>query len=323
MSIETFAKAFQKKYKEPLLKASAIVDYKPEIIPICPMLNLALNGGIPEGSRVLIAGKQGVGKSTYSLEIAKHAIKQDRPVFFLPIEGRFREQTVTAVSDLNPDDIHIIGSTENNILYGEDYLSIATQIITDVPRAVVILDSLSFLYPKSQGDDAVSATNRPSQPKMISDFLSKVSNIIPVRKSVLISIAHTYKSQDKYDGETHITKGGNSSQQQADIFLRCTSAVDWKEKDEVIGKLPKWKILKTAIGAPYSGTVDSYLRFGYGVDDVKENFELAKEQGLITQGGAWHYFNFSDGEKFQGEAKALAALRENQEVYDKLLNDIL
>ena len=57
--IEKFMKKFlKKKYKESsFITASEIVDDVIEKVSVGPKLDLALNGGIPEGSRVLIAGK--------------------------------------------------------------------------------------------------------------------------------------------------------------------------------------------------------------------------------------------------------------------------
>ena len=86
-----------------------------------------------------------------------------------------------------------------------------------------------------------------------------------------------------------------------------------------MGKIPKWKILKTAMGAPYSGAMESYIRFGHGIDAHQENFELAKDSGLIEQKGSWFNFVFANDESVQGQEAAVTLLKNNKELYDKLL----
>jgi hypothetical protein len=41
--------------------------------------------------------------------------------------------------------------------------------------------------------------------------------------------------------------------------------------------------------------------------------------GIIEKGGAWYTVN---GERFQGRAKAVAYLKENQDVVDNLIEEI-
>ena len=56
-----------------ILTGNAIVDKKGVVITVSPSLDIILNGGIPEGSFVVLTGKPKCGKTTTSLDFAATA----------------------------------------------------------------------------------------------------------------------------------------------------------------------------------------------------------------------------------------------------------
>ena len=79
-----------------ILSGNAIVDRKVMTIPVSPSLDIILNGGIPEGSFVVLTGQPKCGKTTTSLdfcataqkmEYAHGTFKDGRQVYYLNIEG--------------------------------------------------------------------------------------------------------------------------------------------------------------------------------------------------------------------------------------------
>ena len=313
-SVDIWSESIKKKYGRSIITpASAVLERVPEVISVSPRLDVALNGGIPEGSRVLIAGEPGVGKTTLALQIAKNAQKVGRQVIFCAVEGRFRQQTATCVQGLNVEDMILIESTRDKILTSEDYLSIAVQALKNIPGCVLIIDSFSNLTPSSRVDEEVSGAVRPHNPKILSDFCDQVANIIPAMGSVLIGIAHVYRSQGMY--ATTVIKGGQAIKYQSDVTLRCKSETNWMDKDKFLGKILKWEIKKTAIGAPFNGVVESNIRFGYGIDEQREIFDLALQCGLIENSGAWYTLTFLDENnppKYQGEEKTFNQITTEQ-----------
>ena len=51
-------------------------------------LDIALSGGIPDGTICLITGKPKSGKTTLCLEILRNAQTENRPTFYINIEKR-------------------------------------------------------------------------------------------------------------------------------------------------------------------------------------------------------------------------------------------
>ena len=56
-----------------IVSAASVVDKKSVIIPVSPAIDMVLNGGIPEGSFVVLTGQPKCGKTTTSLTFAATA----------------------------------------------------------------------------------------------------------------------------------------------------------------------------------------------------------------------------------------------------------
>ena len=70
-----------------ILTGNSIIDTKNVIIPVSPVLDILLNGGIPEGSFVVLTGQPKCGKTTTSLDFA--ATAQDKKYAYGPFkDGR-------------------------------------------------------------------------------------------------------------------------------------------------------------------------------------------------------------------------------------------
>ena len=121
-----------KEYGDVLHDPSSIIDRPLEIISIGPKLDIALGGGVPEGSLFIMTGPEKVGKTVTALTFCANAQKNhDRKVYYANIEGRLRKRDLNGISGLGlkPEEMQIISSTEGNILSAEKYLSIIDNIV--------------------------------------------------------------------------------------------------------------------------------------------------------------------------------------------------
>ena len=142
-----------KEYGDVLHDPSSIVDRPLEIISIGPKLDIALGGGVPEGSLFIMTGPEKVGKTVTALTFCANAQKNhDRKVYYANIEGRLKKRDLTGISglDLSPEEMQIISSTEGNILSAEKYLSIIDNIVHTKPGAVAVVDSFSALSSEAE-----------------------------------------------------------------------------------------------------------------------------------------------------------------------------
>jgi hypothetical protein len=164
--------------------------------------------------------------------------------------------------------------------------------------------------------------------------------LLPRQRGLVIAITHYIANTGGF-GKAKLSDGGNKIQYQADTRMEIAgSGMDtpaikpWTTSDgERIGQIVNWKIICSSMGAP-GGSVQSYIRYGKGIDSTQEVLILACDLGLISKGGAWFTCDFvvdckdlikeinkdantEDNEalmksyKFQGQDKIYNFLKEN------------
>jgi recombination protein RecA len=314
-----------------ILTGNAIVDKKNVIIPVSPSLDIILNGGIPEGSFVVLTGQPKCGKTTTSLDFAataqrpeyKGALKDSREVYYLNIEGRLKKRDLEGIPGLNLDKFHVIGSQQGKILHAEEYLQIAEKIINEIPGSVVIIDSYSALCTEAEITSEMDKMQRADGAKLLAKFCRKVANVIPVNKNIVIGITHLMGNPTGYGAEFK-EKSGQAIAYQTDIKLRAKTFKPWvlSADSTQIGQEIEWQVICSALGPP-GGNITSYIRYGQGVDKYMEAISLAADIGIIQKGGAWYTLaSVEDKPKFQGTEKVRQYLLENDKAFADLVSSI-
>jgi len=316
---------------EIILSGNALVDKKVLTIPVGPALDIILNGGIPEGSFVVLTGQPKCGKTTTSLDFAATAqkpeyqggLKNQREVYYLNIEGRLKKRDLEGIPGLDLSRFHIIGSQQGKILHAEEYLQIAEKIINEIPGSVIIIDSYSALCTEAEITSDMDKMQRADGAKLLAKFCRKVANVIPVNKNIVIGITHLMGNPTGYGAEFK-EKSGQAIAYQTDIKLRAKTFKPWVVGTEgtQIGQEIEWQVLCSALGPP-GGVMTSYIRYGQGIDRYTEIINLSSDLGIINKGGAWYTIAcLEDKPKFQGSEKVRAYLVENPNVYEILYTQV-
>lgn len=316
-------KSVIKKYGNVLVPATIIAEHNRANLKIGPKLDFALSGGIPEGSRVVFSGPPKCGKTTTILQIAANAIKEGRKVFYYDVENRFKKLNLYGIKDFDAEKMRLIHSTEEHQLTAEEYLDIAKIFIKakENKGSVHIIDSVSALCPDSvmtSGD--VSGSRRSTSPKLVKDFMNQVAGTIPVMNITVIAIHHLIANTSGY-GVSEMEDGGRNMQYQADVKIRGGTPKKWEADEKQIGIIATWDVIWSALG-PSFGKTESYIRFNYGVDDVMETVELAKDFGVIDKSGSWYDLkNFGIDKKIQGDDAFLTFLGENPDILKRIQDE--
>lgn len=313
MSLE---KDIIKKYGAGVIVPASLVLEKPKkIVSISPRIDIGLNGGIPEGSWLIVSGPAKAGKSSTVLQLCANAQQMGKKVFYIDAEHRFKPMNATGIHNLDIEKMMLIRSTIDKQYSGEEFLSIAMDIIKDKDNAgcVLVIDSASALCPSDEIAEDVTGSKRSSTPKMLSNFVKKMAGVVPVMDTIVVVIQHLITNTSGY-GAPFTEDGGVKIQYQVDTKLRCKAGKPWLDGDKQIGQTVEWQVMTSALGPP-GAKIESYLRYGYGIDDITETIMLASDFGIIQKGGAW--YTLPDGTKLQGSEKVYLHLKDNK---DKLID---
>lgn len=304
---EELEKNIAKKFGINFLDGSYIRNNRKILIPTTPSLDISLKGGVPEGSWNLISGRPKTGKTTLALQIAANAQAMGRHVYYLNIEHRFDFKNLSTVRHFQttPDLFTLIQSQKEKILSSEDMLNIGCEIAASHENAVMIFDSISSLCSAKELASEMGEMGRADGPRMFGKFCRKNEAIVPINNILFIGILHHIANTSGY-GSPWMEDGGNKIQFQCDSKFVHKRSSDWEQNGKKIGQIVEWYTAYNANGAP-GDIVKTYLRYGFGYDDVWEIISLALDFGLIAKAGAWYSYYPEEGNldnlvKTQGQA---------------------
>ncbi len=262
-------------------------------IGISPALDLALGGGLREGSVVAMTGDPKTGKTTTSLYFAAKAQAAGKNVFYFNTEGRLTKENFTGIKGLNASKIKIIQATDNQpVVSAETFLNAIETYVKNTPDFVAIVDSVSNMVPQDELDGDVRSGVRAQLPRLLSMFFKRISNDVARTKAILIFVTHNIANTGGSRwSPSKLADCGNMLQYQAGTNMIITHRGKWEETDENghdVGQVANWLVKTTAAGGKPNSTAVSYIKYGTGIDEIRELCEIANELTFIKQAGAWY-----------------------------------
>jgi RecA/RadA recombinase len=320
-------------YGEIVSSGQDLLNKEQEILSLSPRLDGILNGGIPEGTATFVIGKPKSGKTTLLLRACAQAQKQNRDVWYIDVEHRLSHKYITGCAGLDPspDKFHHIHSKEGQILSAEKILTIATKILTDIPRSLVIIDSFGALVTQGEMEGELKGRQRTDLHGLLSLFHRILCPIISINKNYLFGVQHTYANvapSGPMDKKKTIEGGSSKGQFLSSNKLTVKYFEYWGAGKECVGQKVHWQCDYSDLGMP-GGTCESYIRYGTGIDVLQELLMTAVDAGLIKKaaGGGWYTPEFLErhgGEvkKMQGDAVLYDAFLANEEWQVWLMEDL-
>ena len=312
-----------KEYGNVLHDPASITERPLEVLSVGPKLDIALGGGVPEGSLFIMTGPEKVGKTVTALTFCANAQKHyERKVYYANIEGRLKKRDLQGITDLSLDaeKMQIIGSTEGNILSAEKYLSIIDNIVHTQPGSLAIVGSFSALSSESELTGDLSDMQVMSVQKVLAKFCRRISNVLPINRVTVVGITHLMANLQRFGrGKTKVEKSGSALKYQVDVKLHASHSTALMQGDTQIGQTVHWQITTSAIGPP-GQKVESHIRYGKGIWKEMEMADLMIDFGLISKAGAW--LKLPNGEKIQGKVNLAKYLEENPEEYNNFRKEV-
>lgn len=311
------------------IDGSHLVDSEIKVVPISPVIDNLAGGGVKWGSFCIFTGPPKVGKTSLALNIAANALNDPeedgdlpRRAYIMNVEGRLSKRDLMGIDTLRQHVIDkrltIVGSRPGKILSGEENLKIAERLINEHPGCILILDSFSQLCSKSGREKEWDGKAfRDDMPNFLSLFCKRISNVIPINKSIFIGITHQI-ADTGFGFSSWAEASGNKIQYQVDLKLKASHKTPWLENGMKIGQEVHWECLcSPLLNGACETKATSKLRYGYGIDSPSELILSCLDMGIIKKGGAWYSYEPLDI-KVQGLEKMRSVLLEQEGLYDKL-----
>jgi recombination protein RecA len=318
---EDLAKDLKKKYGvEVVTSGEHLLDKPKEIINFSPAFDIGIGGGIPKGSTMIFASPPKHGKTTSALSFCAKAQAKGMKVYYHDIEWRLQPRDLSGIKGLklDEDSFELIRSKRGAILHAEDQLQIADNILNNETDCVVVLDSISALCSQEEFNADIGDKKRAPGAVLVAQFTKKISSVLPVNDNILISISHMIANTGGgYAGL--VESGGNKIKFKVDAHFRSKGVEFLSIKEgSPFGQKVTWEVQASPIGGPKK-KLNSFVKYGIGVDAILELMDIGVQLGFIEQAGAWYTF---DEVKAQGQEKLYKEFENNQELVDKLHKQI-
>ena len=313
--LEDAISTIEKEYgKGSIMKLGDGVINQVEVIPTGSIsLDSALGvGGFPRGRIIEIYGPESSGKTTVCLHALAEAQKAGGLAAFIDVEHAL---DVNYAKKLGVDTHNLLLSQPD---YGEQALEIVDTLVRSNALDIIIVDSVAALVPRSELEGDMGDAQMGVQARLMSQALRKLTAAINKSKTTVIFTNQLRSKIGVMFGNPETTTGGNALKFYASIRVDIRRIAAIKNGDEVIGNRTKVKVVKNKVAPPFR-QVEFDIMYNEGISKTGDLIDMAVETKVVKKGGAW----FTYGEdRFQGRESFRTKLKDNKELYDKILEDV-
>jgi recombination protein RecA len=155
---------------------------------------------------------------------------------------------------------------------------------------------------------------------MMAKAMRKLVSLANQHKTLIIFINQLRNKIGVMFGNPETTPGGFALRFAASVRIDIRKKEDLKDKTgESIGIKVRAKVIKNKMAPPMK-LAEFDILYGKGVDQYGCVFDVAVQKGVITQRGAWVYYN--DESFSQGREMAVNKLREDIDLFKEVKGKI-
>lgn len=271
-------------------------------------LDVALGvGGLPEGRINCIYGEPSSGKSTIALQLVANAQKKGYLCAYLDSEHAVDLGYAQA---LGVDLKHLLFTQPDS---GTQCFSIAEALLKQGLVKVIVFDSVSTMLSDSEINGEMGDNFIGRQAKMMSDGLKRITPLAAKTGCMCFFISQTRKNIGVMFGDTDTMSGGEALKFYSTVIMKI-----WKKQNPTTEKVngediatsveTTVKVTKNKVAPPFR-TAKFVIRYGKGISQEEEVFDLAIKFGMLEKAGSWIKYK---GENIaQGKEKAMLWLKED------------
>ncbi len=202
---------------------------------------------------------------------------------------------------------------------GEEALQIADALIQSGKVALVVIDSVAALTPKSEIDGEIGDQSVGSQARLMSQACRMLTPSLAKTKAVCIFINQIRMNIGGY-GNPETTAGGKALKFYSSVRIDVRKIATIKKGEDAVGSKVRCKVVKNKVAAPFRMTEYDII-YNEGISHEGELLALGELLGIIIHAstGAWTYGEVKLG---RGYDAARTFLKENAEVKAEIIKAI-
>lgn len=303
-----------KKYGSQIV--TKVVDIEPQdIIPTGSLfLNRALGiGGLVKGRVYELFGMESSGKSTLSLHIIAECQKRGGLAAYVDVEHA-----------LDPTYATSIGVDLDNLFFSqpdsaENALNLCYDLICQGVFDIVILDSIAAMVPQKELEGEIGESSMGVIARLMSQTMRK---IVPAAATFNCAFLALNQMRNKIGityGSPLTVPGGEAMKFASSVRMQISYSPNKLTDGSYESNDVKVRILKNKLAPPFQ-TAEFCIRYGEGIDKVKEIIDDAINKDIVIKSGAWIKYGDTS---IQGVDKFRTFLLENESVREEILQQCL
>ncbi|RJQ45258.1 MAG: recombinase RecA [Gaiellales bacterium] len=278
-------------------------------------LDIALGiGGVPRGRIVEIYGPEASGKTTLVYHLIAEVQKRGGIAAFIDAEHAMDPVYARKIG-VNVDDL-LVSQPD----YGEQALEIAEMLIRSGALDIVAIDSVAALTPKAEIEGEMGDSHVGLQARLMSQALRKLAGTLNKTGTVAVFTNQLREKIGVMFGNPETTPGGKALKFYSSVRLDLRRIETLKEGTNAIGNRVRAKVVKNKMAPPFR-QAEFDVMYGEGISREGNILDMGVAHGIISKSGA--YFSYGDERLGQGRNNAKDFLRENNDVAESILSEVL
>lgn len=213
-----------------------------------------------------------------------------------------------------------LGVDVDNLLFcqpgtAEEALQILVDLIDTGEFKLIVVDSVAAMTPAKVIENDVGDSTIGLLARLMSQELPKIANKALSNECTILMVNQIRQKIGGGYGGGITTPGGESLKFYASQRVHLFKGSLASDHGEAIGNESWCRVVKNKVAPPFREARYS-IKFGTGLDKMKELIDFAVEYGIISKGGSW--YSYGDTKLGQGVLNVIALLEDNPELTEEI-----
>ncbi|MDA1330135.1 MAG: recombinase RecA [Chloroflexi bacterium] len=273
-------------------------------------LDIALGiGGIPRGRVTEIYGPESSGKTTLCQHIVAEVQKMGGIAAFVDMEHA-----------LDPKYAEMCGVDIDALLVaqpdtGEQALEITEELVRSGAVAIVVVDSVAALVPRSEIEGDMGDATMGMQARLMSQALRKLSGAIKQTNTAVVFTNQLRQKIGVMFGNPETTSGGMALKFYASVRMDVRRIQSIKNGTEVTGNRTRVKVVKNKVAPPFQ-MAEFDIMYNEGISKNGDLLDLAVANDIVEKRGS--HYAYGEERLGQGRENAKDFLRERPDIAETI-----